>query len=636
MRGARTFLVMAAICITASAAVSETRVRSGEHARFTRLVLYLPSPVDDWTVSRVDSGYRVAIEPAPTSLDTSDVFDFIPRTRVRSIALRDGAVQIDSGCDCHVSVFAARPNVIAIDVRDGPDPTVPPTPVPPPELQDKPDDREIAIRLAVGETPDWTVSPLVAFKPIEPSALLLELDTLSQAVARAASGGLLAAREDGLGLAGPGIETRSAFERNDDDGARGAQPAHCTALSMLESLPSIDGDTAWQRIEASGEDVPIPSVRALAYLALGFGAEAAETFSKGALPADIRTGLIQAAHFIDAPDRGADQSLRAGVACGGVAGLLGVIAGAGGDTDSLSERRGRAAVATLSRLPPALRSHLAPHLEARLQAVGFPELAQSARFTRQRTGSDVADGVRPRDGSASTPSAMAVGLPNLPETPFFEPGVSAAIYDTIAAARFAQEDRVLIEAWIQEAPSTAEADAATRFYVAALNRAGRPLDALAHLDARIGRRGVMRPDISAAVAETLEVAARELGAGALLVLGARLPERPWFGRLPQPVREMFGTRVETVRMRVLGPEGGPEPGAPLAGEPERTPGTDRAVANLGEPGPRATAPETTLPSARRLAADAAITAAGETIARSARLRAQAAERSQEWASGPGR
>ncbi len=615
MKQASHLLILMLLCLTPGSSAADTRVRSGEHDSFTRLVFYLPAKVDDWSVLRTDDGYVIGIEPAPVALDTSEVFSFIPRTRIRDIELRDGRVWIGSDCDCHLSLFRARPDIIAVDMRDGPDPAGTP------EQAVTASDRRRAApslpRLFGADTPqDNSVPSLVAFMPAVPPSDQIDPNALATAVARATSGGLLNRSDLDTRLEGQGIETRSALDRAEPDDARLAQSALCQSISLLDELLEITPSTAWQRIETEAEADDGQTARALAYLSLGFGAEAAVAFSESALPAGSGLLLARIAQSVDAPARSAAGDLQPVRHCDGVPGLIATLASP--EEVELTEDGSRALVATLSRLPPPLRAHLAARLEARLAAAGFSELAQSARFTYQRTG----DGPDPDNPRAVAGSSRADDRPALPDTPFFDPDVSGDVIDTIAAGRFAQEDRILIEAWIQEAPSTAEADAATGVYVSALNRAGRPLDALSHLDARMGRRGIMRPDIEAAMVETLRAAASQLGPGALILLDARLTERPWYEQLPEEVRRAFSSRVAAVRSEILGARNGDEPPQlrPAAGEV----GTDTGTGT----GAISEFPDGTTISPRRLAADAAIASAADSIARSARLRAEAAELAQ--------
>jgi len=616
------------LALSSTPAWADTRVRSGEHATFTRLVLYLPTAAQGWRTERIDDGYRIDLDPSPTALDTSGIFDFIPRTRIRDVRLVDGSVLIDSGCDCHVSVFAARPDAIAIDVRDGPDLSA--DAVPPRDDARQAKQRTVALpaRPALNADAAADVPSIVRFEPPLARATPQQV-ALSSAVARAATGGLLNPREDGVRLDGPGIETRTATDPPARERNSEVEAQLCAELATLDQIVSIDRETAWRRIEAPDPSGTELVERALAYLSLGFGAEAAADFAASSLPTATALALGAAANAIDTPS-GMDnpQGLEDAQACAGLPGLLGMIAAPRGDAVHVSEAVGRRGVATLSRLPPPLRSHLAPHLERRLADSGLHDLAQAARFSRQRITPDTA--AQTRAGTGDDLQEDNGGLPPLPDTVFFDTELTETVRGVIAAGRFAQEDLVLIEAWIQEAPTVAEADSASRFYVGALNRAGRPLDALAHLDARIGRRGVMRPAIAAAASESVEAATRFVDGGALLVLDARLPQRPWYDRLPQAVRDTFRQRVDAVRLRVLGDTDDGPPRSAEVGRPDST--GSRAFGTAADTGQGApgNAPAAEAVSPARRAADAAIKAAGASVASSARLRETAADVTASW------
>lgn len=626
-----TLLLLMMACLSPGTLAAETRVRSGEHSNFTRLVFYLPAAVGGWTTSRTDDGYEIAIAPPPVSLETSEVFSFIPRTRVRDIGLRNGRVWIGSDCDCHLSVFQARPNVIAVDVRDGPGPvdTSQTTAATHPETLAH---RTLAHRMlppliGTGILSDTSVPSLVKFVPPTLPPVSVDPSTLAGAVARATSGGILNPSDQAVHLDSPGIETRSALDRAGSDTARRARSQLCDSVASLERLPSISQFDAWAKIEAAKEADEAPSARAMAYFSLGFGAEAAAAFAQSDLPVDTAILLTQLAHSVDQPLRPASRTILSVRDCDGVPGLIGMLATTL-DAD-ISEDRGRDYVATLSRLPSPLRAHLAPRLEARLAAAGLSDLALSARFTLQRT-LDTQSTPNAVNGEHAGQPGLAShppGATGLPETLFFQPQISGDVLDAIAAGRFAREDRILIDAWIQEAPSVSEADAATRLYVSALNSAGRPLVALSHLDARIGRRGAMRPAIEDAVAETLETAARDLAPGRLILLEARLAERPWYASVPQKTRNILAGRVAMVRSELLGQPARTADGpATWLETTATTPAETDALPNAAVAGI-----DTASISARGRSAEAAIASAAESIAQSVRLRTEAADLTTAWA-----
>lgn len=618
------FLAVLATCLTAGAGWADTRVRSGEHSTFTRLVFYLPGPAEAWSADKADDGYLVQVEPAPSALDTSDVFAFIPRTRISDVSLRDGKVLIESACDCHVAVFRARPDVIAIDVRDGPDPSSPAAPPAPETPTTNPIFPVLLVPPTATSGTSWQVEPRVAFvPPQDPRGPVIDSTDLATAVARAASGGLLRTNDAPPSLDGPGIETRSALDAARSDHDTRMQTALCSNMASLEELNRMSAADAWRVIDATDADVQ-PLQRAMAYMALGFGAEAANHFADSELSPDKAILFAQTAQFIDTPDRPSPRSFRSAGSCGGIAALLAVLGTPASDT--IAEQRGREAVTALSRLPFPLRAHLAGYLERRLVTAGLPELAQSADFARLRAMDAQDEPYAPAAAAGVSGRSVSDAFSDrasLPSTEFFGSISSDPIYDTIAAGRFAAEDRILIEAWIKEAPTVAEADAASAFYITALNRAGRPLDALSYLDARFGRRGLIPPGLETAITETIDTATSALGPGELLVLGARLAQRPWFDRVPEATRIRFEASVAAVRRGIIG----------AAGDLQVTgsqPGTDVLAATGADPGESAVAADRATTSPRNIAAEAAIASATDALSRSARLRAEATERTAEW------
>ena len=100
-----------------------TKVSSGEHGAFTRLVFDFDGPVD-WTVSRTGDGYAMRVRGAAPAYDLSEVFALIERRRLAAIWVdpASGALQLGVGCACHAIPFAFRPDIVVIDLLDGPPP----------------------------------------------------------------------------------------------------------------------------------------------------------------------------------------------------------------------------------------------------------------------------------------------------------------------------------------------------------------------------------------------------------------------------------------------------------------------------------------------------------------------------------
>lgn len=112
------------LVLLASPAMGQAvRVTSGEHGSFTRLVLQFPDAVD-WQAGRTEDGYELRVPGAGRVYDLSDAFRLIGRERVASVRADPvtGTFRMGLGCACHILPFALRPDVVVIDVRDGPAP----------------------------------------------------------------------------------------------------------------------------------------------------------------------------------------------------------------------------------------------------------------------------------------------------------------------------------------------------------------------------------------------------------------------------------------------------------------------------------------------------------------------------------
>jgi hypothetical protein len=120
------FLLLLLALVTGGPATAQTaRVISGEHDRFTRLVIELPRP-GPWRVGRSGLGYGFAAEDsAQPDYDLTTVWQRIPRTRLQALRVdrTSGALLLTLACDCHVLPFEYRPGTIVLDIREGPAPS---------------------------------------------------------------------------------------------------------------------------------------------------------------------------------------------------------------------------------------------------------------------------------------------------------------------------------------------------------------------------------------------------------------------------------------------------------------------------------------------------------------------------------
>lgn len=95
-------------------------VRTGEHAAFTRVVLFIPDDVD-WRVVRTDAGYVVRL-PVFEGYNLNGFFDLIPRTRIAAVSqrLETGELELTLSCLCIATSYLLRDGILVIDVEDGP------------------------------------------------------------------------------------------------------------------------------------------------------------------------------------------------------------------------------------------------------------------------------------------------------------------------------------------------------------------------------------------------------------------------------------------------------------------------------------------------------------------------------------
>lgn len=111
------------LLISAVAGMAQTvQIRSGEHDRFTRMVVYTPSP-GNWQFGRVKGGYELRLQVETTQFDLSRAFDLIPRTRVSELSdIGAGALFFKVDCECHANAFVTGGGQIVVDVMSGPNP----------------------------------------------------------------------------------------------------------------------------------------------------------------------------------------------------------------------------------------------------------------------------------------------------------------------------------------------------------------------------------------------------------------------------------------------------------------------------------------------------------------------------------
>ncbi len=128
--------VLSLLLFSGVATAQTVVVRSGEHADFSRIVVPVGG-LGDWVFGRVEAGYELRLKTPGVALDSSRVFDRIPRTRIADVSTPGpGRLRLKLGCKCSGDAFAMADGRIVIDISDTPPrPTSPfetllPDPVP--------------------------------------------------------------------------------------------------------------------------------------------------------------------------------------------------------------------------------------------------------------------------------------------------------------------------------------------------------------------------------------------------------------------------------------------------------------------------------------------------------------------------
>lgn len=114
-------LPICAFLMVGNGHAEDLKLRSGEHPEFSRLVLPLP-PSTKWNLGRSEAGYALRIVLPGVALDTSRVFDLIPRTRIKGLRTGESSdiLYIDLSCSCHAVATQQPGGQLIIDVADGP------------------------------------------------------------------------------------------------------------------------------------------------------------------------------------------------------------------------------------------------------------------------------------------------------------------------------------------------------------------------------------------------------------------------------------------------------------------------------------------------------------------------------------
>lgn len=104
--------------LAGNAAAASRLVQSGEHSTFSRLVFPVLSD-QAWEIRQVDSRAVLRLSEQQQQFDLSQIFSFIPRSRIQDVSQDGNAISIGIACKCHVRAFFYRSNFLVVDIVDG-------------------------------------------------------------------------------------------------------------------------------------------------------------------------------------------------------------------------------------------------------------------------------------------------------------------------------------------------------------------------------------------------------------------------------------------------------------------------------------------------------------------------------------
>ncbi|MDP3961955.1 MAG: hypothetical protein Q8Q26_18155 [Pseudorhodobacter sp.] len=429
-------LLLALPLVPIAARAQAIMVQSGEHPGFSRLVLELGQPVP-WTLGRTADGYELKLDGANASFDLSQVYRLIPHDRLAAIWVdpTSGNLQLGVGCACHAMPFEFRPDVLVVDLKDGPPP-------PGSSFETALDGADLP-RLAARAVPrprtrpggqpssyDWRAAALAAApaagSPAPARSLSLPTPKADLAPLR---NSLLQQMSEG---AAQGVVDMTLPQPQGGDLPAAADPASglVEQIRVGEDLGFVAGplppDLAQMTadgggcladeklaIETWGEALPVaeqmaPSLAALTgefdrpdpeaisravrfYLYLGFGAEARQLLRELELAPEDQTIWRAMAIILD-EDPPTENPFEGMLVCDSSAALWAVLAHphlAIGDAPNT-----QAVLRTFSALPLHLRRHLGPPLAARFLERNDTETARALRDAVLRAPGDPGPQVR--------------------------------------------------------------------------------------------------------------------------------------------------------------------------------------------------------------------------------------------------
>lgn len=386
-------------------AAAPVLVKTGEHDGFTRLVMEFTAPVE-WQMGRSADGYELRVA-GQADYDLSDAFKLIGKSRLAAIWVdgQTAGLRIGIACGCHAIPFEFRPNIVVVDLRDGPPPNGSSFEQP---LLSAPSTKgaasegsynwqTLALAELRGDAPEADTRSTLAPVPSSDPALQNLRETLLHQLGRGASQGILEMVRSTPAQPAP-LEALTAMRvelgelpgvsishGQSDHAGLAADGKACVAADQLDFASWGDNRPVYQQMAEAmtgliGEfDRPNAEIlrKAIRFqLYIGFGAEARQllhAFPVEAAEAALWTSL---ANLVDG-DADPSSAFAGQAACDTPAALWAILA-----DPALSPGtpiNPEAAYLAFSALPITLRRHLGPTLADRFLAVNDRASAAKVR-----------------------------------------------------------------------------------------------------------------------------------------------------------------------------------------------------------------------------------------------------------------
>ncbi len=414
---ARAFLTMFLLVLgTGSVWAQQLTVRSGEHGEFSRLVIPFPQGTR-WTVSQDAAGVTLAPGGGAFRYDLTEVFRFIPKSRITAIRSQVGTsdLVVETTGVVHTKTFQLANGAVVLDIVDGPAEDGPglatkfgahPGAPVMPHLETYWADKAAAETATNGTPAPRAPVALTAPDPRVADAERKLLENLSRATAQGIFNVDMtrksAGRSDGLeepyqtaqnppGGAGDeelAIRSQTVMDRDMDisgdetrillTGQR-CMPDRLFDLQSWRSEAPVPDQIAAARAALVGEfDRPDPGAAlnlVRLYLSLGFGAEAKDALRSfgGTSPPAATYHYI--ADILNGAEPAQDSPIIGMAGCNGKVSLWAML---GANTlPQVDQVDLQAVQAAFSGLPPDVRNIVGPDLVDRLLAIGARDTAQA-------------------------------------------------------------------------------------------------------------------------------------------------------------------------------------------------------------------------------------------------------------------